>query len=78
MNIPTFKRKEAKQMPRYRVENRITKEVMEIEAPFAQAACEKAGWLIGNCYVKSLRKRPSQKHQSPTREDEKGGEVGIE
>jgi len=42
-------------MPRYRIENRVTKEVVEVEAPFAQTACEMVGWLIGNCYVKLIR-----------------------
>jgi len=42
-------------MPRYRVENRITKEAYEVEAPFASIACERLGWLIGNCYIKCIR-----------------------
>lgn len=41
-------------MPRYRVQNRITKEWALVEAPFAQEACEALGWLIGECYVKEL------------------------
>ena len=45
-------------VPRYRIENRITKEVVEVEAPFAQTACEKVGWAIGNCYVKLLKEGP--------------------
>ncbi len=45
-------------MPRYRVTNQVTKEVHEIEAPFAQVACEKLGWMIGNCHVKCIRERP--------------------
>jgi len=45
-------------MPRYRIENRVTKEVVEVEAPFSQAACEMVGWVIGNCYVKLLREGP--------------------
>ena len=45
-------------MPRYRIENRITKEVVEVEAPFAQTACEMVDWAIGNCYVKMLREGP--------------------
>lgn len=45
-------------MPKYRIENRVTKEVIEIEAPFAQTACEMVGWTIGNCYVKMLREEP--------------------
>ena len=45
-------------MPRYRIENRVTKRVVEIKAPFAQTACEMVGWAIGNCYVKLLREGP--------------------
>ena len=45
-------------MPKYRIENRATKEVVEVEAPFAQTACEMVGWAIGNCYVKLLREGP--------------------
>lgn len=45
-------------MPKYRIENRVTKEVAEVEAPFAQTACEMVGWVIGNCYVKLLREEP--------------------
>lgn len=42
-------------MPRYRVENRETKEVYEIEAPFASIACLRMGWLVGDCYIKCIR-----------------------
>lgn len=42
-------------MPRCRIENRVTKEVVEVEAPFAQTAYEMADWVIGNCYVKLFR-----------------------
>jgi len=45
-------------MPRYRIENRVTKKVVEIEAPFAQIACEMVDWVIGDCYVKVLREGP--------------------
>ena len=45
-------------MPRYRIENRVTKEVVEVEAPFAQIACEMAGWVIGDCYTRLLREGP--------------------
>jgi len=45
-------------MPRYRIENRVTKEIAEVEAPFAHIACEMVGWAIGNCYVKLLREGP--------------------
>jgi len=45
-------------MPRYRIENRVTKEVAEVEALFAQTACKMVGWAIGDCYVKILREGP--------------------
>ncbi len=45
-------------MPRYRVTNRITKEACEVEAPFAQDACELLGWMIGDCHVQLLRESP--------------------
>ena len=41
-------------MPRYLLQNRITKESRIVEAPFAQDACERVGWMIGDCYVKRL------------------------
>ena len=45
-------------MPLYRVINRETGETQEVEAPFAQTACEALGWMIGNCYVKPLKGGP--------------------
>jgi len=48
-------------MPLYRIKNRITGEVMEVEAPFAQTACEMAGWMIGDCYVQTLKEGPFTK-----------------
>jgi len=45
-------------MPRYRVQNRITKEAYEVEAPFAQDACERLGWMIGDCFIELLREGP--------------------
>ena len=45
-------------MPRYRIENRVTKKVVEVEAPFVQTDCEMVGWAIGNCYVRLLREGP--------------------
>ena len=38
-------------MPQYRIANRITHAVVDVEAPTAADACEQCGWLIGNCYV---------------------------
>lgn len=45
-------------MPRYRVTNRVTGERFEVEAPYAQDACERLGWMIGNCHVKLIREGP--------------------
>jgi hypothetical protein len=36
----------------YRIMNRITKEWWEGEAMSAQEACQKAGWMIGDCWVR--------------------------
>ena len=45
-------------MPTYRITNRVTKERAQVEAPFAQVACERLGWLIGNCHVELIREGP--------------------
>lgn len=45
-------------MPRYRVRNRITGEVWQAEAPFAQDACERLGWMIGHCHAELTREGP--------------------
>ena len=45
-------------MPTYRITNRVTKERAQVEAPFAQVACERLGWLIGNCQVELIREGP--------------------
>ena len=39
-------------MNRYRIMNRITKEWWEGEANSAHEACQKAGWMIGDCWVR--------------------------
>jgi len=38
----------------YAVWNRITKELQWVIALSAQEACEKLGWLIGDCQVKEV------------------------
>lgn len=45
-------------MPLYRITNRITKETVAVQAPFAQDACERAGWMIGDCFVEMIRGAP--------------------
>jgi len=57
-------------MKTYRIMNQITKKWWEGEATSAQEACEKAGWLIGACFVRVRTekmgwgkiKNPDQKH----------------
>ena len=36
----------------YRIQNRITNEWWEGEAESACEACQKAGWLIADCWVR--------------------------
>jgi len=45
-------------MPTYRITNRVTKERAQVDAPFAQVACERLGWLIGDCHVELVREGP--------------------
>jgi len=45
-------------MLRYRVTNNKTGEMEEIEAPYAQTACDILGWPIGDCNVTLLREGP--------------------
>jgi len=44
----------------YYIENRITKEIVKVVANSAQEACQKAGWLIGDCWVNELGVYPFQ------------------
>jgi len=39
-------------MKTYRVMNRVTLQWWEGEASSAQEACQKAGWMIGDCWVR--------------------------
>ena len=41
-------------MKKYRLYHRSHKLFKDIEAESAQEACEKAGWLIGDCWVREL------------------------
>jgi len=38
----------------YCIWNRITKELQYVMALSAQEACEKVGWMIGDCQVKEV------------------------
>lgn len=58
----------------YDIMNRTTKQWRQVSASSAQEACNKAGWLIGNCYVRPVRLRaeagghpPKPLDQNPTR-----------
>ena len=48
---------EKTKLKRYRIQNRIINKWWEGDAESAQEACEKAGWPIGDCWVRehSLR-----------------------
>lgn len=39
---------------RYRITNRVTQQTYEASAFSATEACQKLGWMIGDCYVKEL------------------------
>ena len=41
-------------MPRYRVMNRVSGEQYEVSAPYAAVACQRLGWMIGDCRVRRL------------------------
>lgn len=45
-------------LPTYKVTNRVTREVARIDAPYAQDACERLGWLIGYCHVECVQEGP--------------------
>ena len=44
-------------MKTYRIWNRVTREWWEGEAGSAQEACQKAGWMIGDCWVREKTPR---------------------
>ena len=50
---------------RYRIMNRITKEWWDGEAESAQEACSKAGWLIGDCWVREHSDKGSRGWKKP-------------
>lgn len=41
-------------LKRYKVINRVTNEKKTVLAESAQEACEKLGWLIGDCFIQEL------------------------
>jgi hypothetical protein len=49
-------------MPTYRIMRRLTRQWWEGDADSPQEACDKAGWMIGNCWVRErtpVRSDPS-------------------
>ena len=42
-------------MKLYAIINRVTKEKAIVEADSAQEACERYGWMIGDCHVRELK-----------------------
>jgi hypothetical protein len=44
-------------MTRYRIMHRPTQQWWEGEAESAHEACVKAGWMIGDCYVREQKSR---------------------
>ena len=42
---------------KYFVQNRVLKGGGYVEANSAQEACEKLGWMIGDCYVEEKKRR---------------------
>jgi hypothetical protein len=52
-------------MPRYRIHHRPSHGFREIEAPFAQEACNLAGWMFGDCTVELVREGPTTYPQQP-------------
>lgn len=48
-------------MKTYRIMNRISREWWEGEAESAQEACQKAGWMIGDCWVRQYSSKAGWK-----------------
>lgn len=74
-------------MNRYRIMNRVTKEWWEGEASSAHSACQLAGWLVGDCWVRQFvpphpdSSRPGGLHsggwKNPTDSFELGNSKGV-
>ena len=62
---------------RYKVENGATKEAVEVEAPFAQPACEMVDWVMDNCYVKLFREGPFTNIEEKPETPNLKGKLGI-
>ena len=50
---------------RYRIMNRVTREWWDGEASSAQEACQKAGWRIGECWVREHSDKGSGGWKTP-------------
>jgi hypothetical protein len=57
MVILGYRKSKGGKMKIYRIMNRATKEWREIKASSAQEACEKAGWMVGDCWVREYTQR---------------------
>lgn len=74
-----------KRAKQYHILNRVTKEEVDIEAPSAQEACEKMGWMVGDCYVREIKEKRENKPVlaqdetlSKLYEDAEGGIVNVD
>ena len=54
-------------MGKYHIVNRITKDCWDGEAESAQEACQRAGWLIGNCWVRKYPPKGSEDEEEAKR-----------
>ena len=59
----------------YRIMNRITRVWWDGEADSAQEACEKAGWLIGDCWVRQYSPKGAGGWKKPADAPELGEEI---
>jgi len=62
---------------RYRIMNRITREWWEGEANSAHEACQLAGWLIGDCWVRQYSPRGAGGWKKPDSATGLGEKSGI-
>jgi len=49
----------------YQITNRATGQSHEVEAPYAQEACERLGWRVGECHVQVLHEGPYTRAEAP-------------
>lgn len=63
-------------MKRYRIMNRITHEWWEGEASSAHEACQKTGWMVGDCWVRQYSNKGSGGWKNPDDAPELGKKAG--